>query len=264
MRVVTFLLASITLVAQPKFDVASVKPAAPTAPGFVRPQPGGRFTASSTLRNLIATVYGIFPFQIVGGPEWLATERYEIEAKADGSPTNQEQFQMVRSLLEERFQLKLRHETREAAIYALVTAKNGPKLDAPKEGNCTADTSTASAARTIMKFPCGRLLMGIGEKDGILKGGNVIMSELTRVLSTMMGRPVVDKTGFASAFDVDLHFIPDTGTAGLPNAAVPDAPDPAQATIFTALQEKLGLKLESTKGPVEHLIIDHVEKPSAN
>jgi uncharacterized protein (TIGR03435 family) len=257
-------LVSMTLVAQPKFDVASIKPASPTGPGYVRPQPGGRFTAISTLRTLIQNAYGVFPFQIVGGPEWISTERYEIEAKAEGTPTNREQFQMLQSLLEERFQLKVRHETREAAIYALVAAKNGPKLEAPKEGNCTAETSTPAATRTVMKFPCGRLMMGIGEKDGMLKGGNVIMSELTRVLSTMMGRPVVDKTGFTTAFDVDLHFIPDTGTAGLPNAAVPEVPDPAQATIFTALQEQLGLKLESTKGPVEHLIIEHVEKPSAN
>ena len=89
------------------------------------------------------------------------------------------------------------------------------------------------------------------------------MAELVRALTTMMGRTVIDKTGFTGAFDVEMHFIPDTATAGLPDAD-PSASDAARATIFTALQETLGLKLESTKGPVVLLVIDHVERPTGN
>jgi uncharacterized protein (TIGR03435 family) len=250
---------------RPKFEVAAIKPAGPTGPRFVRPLPGGRLSAMAPVRLLIQNAYSLFPFQIVGGPDWLSSERYEIDAKVDGNPANDELLLMLQSLLEERFQLKTHRETKELPVYSLVPAKNGPRLPPPKEGNCTASGEhlPSTLGRTIISFPCGRLRIGIGGSDSVIKGGNVVMAELIRILSTMMGRTVVDKTGFTGAFDVEMHFIPDTATAGLPDTD-PSAPDPARATIFTALQENLGLKLESTKGAVALLVIDHVERPTGN
>jgi uncharacterized protein (TIGR03435 family) len=154
-------------------------------------------------------------------------------------------------------------------VYYLVAAKNGPKLPASKDTQCIpadAPPSPPSAAgRTIMTIPCGRLMIGIGASGGMIKGGQIAMPELTRILSTMLRRPITDKTGFAGTFDVELKFAPDLATAGLPSGAGgADSSDTSAPTIFMALQENLGLRLESAKGPVETLIIDHVERPSAN
>src|SRR5262249_4322574 len=120
---------------RPKFEVASVKPA--TDQGFqrVRPLPG-RLSAIASVRLLMQNAYTLQPFQIVNAPEWAGSERYEIEAKAAGDPGRTQLFLMLQSLLEDRFQLKTHHETRDLPVYRLVATKGGPKLPAPKEGGC--------------------------------------------------------------------------------------------------------------------------------
>ncbi len=243
--------------------------------GLVRATPGGRVTAEKALlRYIIQNAYRVKPFQLVGGPDWINTAHYDIEARAEGSPSPQQLWVMLQGLLEERFKLKVHRETQQLPVYALVVAKNGLKLRPPKEGSCVERTPGAGqppmppapGSGQPVIGPCGTIIAGGGTAGMRMDGGKIGMSELTRLLSNMLGRPVIDKTGVGGTFDIHLLFSFDPSLAGL--ASDPGRPafaaDPAGPSIFTALQEQLGLKLESTKGPVEVVIVDHVEKPSAN
>jgi uncharacterized protein (TIGR03435 family) len=211
----------------------------------------------------------------VGGPGWIESERYEIEAKAEGTADRAQLFLMLQSLLEDRFQLKIHRETRELPTYSLVATKGGPKLPAPKEGSCvTIDPGAppppppggrmAPPGSAPPVVPCGSINVMLEPSGARMQGGKVPMAELIRTLSMVLGRTVVDKTGYSDLFDVRLDFLPDATTSALPAPPPGAAIDPNQPTILAALQEQLGLKLESTKGPVEVLVIDHVEKPAAN
>lgn len=250
------------------FEVASIKPAATDARGtMIRMMPGGGLTVTNaTLRLLLTLAYDVRDFQVSGGPGWVGSERYDINAKAERSPssdpvpedprkmtdeqrkTNQEQMrQRLQALLAERFQLAIHRETKEAPVYALVVAKNGPKLQESKEGG-------------------PRLMMGRGQ----LNGQGALMEMLATVLSNQLGRPVLDKTGLQGKYDFKLEFTPDPGQAagpfgGLaPGPDAPPPPDPNGPSIFAAIQEQLGLRLDSQKGPVEMIVIDRVEKASEN
>jgi uncharacterized protein (TIGR03435 family) len=250
------------------FEVASIKPAAQDARGtMIRMMPGGALTVTNaTLRLLVTVAYDVRDFQISGGPGWVGSERYDVNAKAEGSAssasvpeyprnitdaqrkTNQEQMrQRLQALLADRFQLTIHRETKEAPVYALVVAKNGPKLQESKEGG-------------------PRLMMGRGQ----LNGQGALMEMLANVLSGQLGRPVLDKTGLQGKYDFKLEFTPDPGQGagpfgGLgPGPDAPPPPDPNGPSLFAAIQEQLGLRLESTKGPVEMIVIDRVEKSSEN
>jgi len=266
--------------AAPRFEVASVKENA-SSPRFmaVRPRAGGLTTENAPLRLLMQNAYGVQAFQISEGPAWIQSEGYDIEAKADGKASRAQILLMLRSLLEDRFQLKLHRETKELPVYALTVAKGGLKLQPPKEGGCipvdpngTLPPPSNAPGQRAPGFPCGRV--GVhGEQLGVrMEGGKVAMPEFTRMLSMVLGRPVIDRTGFAETFDLRLDFTPDEAAGGLPRSAgagdpesPPSAADPGSPpTIFAAIQEQLGLKLESVKGAVEVLVIDHVERPSQN
>lgn len=268
--------------AAPKFEVASIKPTSQQGPdvqglGNVRLLPGGRLVAEKALlRYFIQNAYGVKPFQISGGPAWISSAHYDIDAKAEGSPNNSEMRLMMQALLEDRFKLKLHHETKELPIYELTVAKSGVKLPEPKEGSCISPDPSAPPLPPApgQLIQCGRVLAMIQPSGARMQGGKVSMTELIRVLSNVLGRTVVDKTGFTGTFDVHLEFTPDESLGGLPGplpgpAAAGDSIRSAPSadlhgTIFPALQEQLGLKLESAKGPVEVLVIDRVERPSAN
>jgi uncharacterized protein (TIGR03435 family) len=266
--------------AAPRFEVASVKQST-SHPSFmmVRPRAGGLTAENAPLRLLMQNAYGVQAFQISGGPGWIQSDGYDIEAKGDGKASRDETFLMLRSLLEDRFQLKLHRETKELPVYALTVAKGGLKLQPPKEGSCipvdpngTLPPPSNTPGQRAPGFPCG--MPGVMmEPSGVrIEGGKVAMPDFIRVLSMVLGRPVVDRTGFAETFDLRLDFTPDEAAAGLPRSAGagdPDSPPPAAdpggpPPIFAAIQEQLGLKLESVKGPVEVLVIDHVERPSQN
>jgi uncharacterized protein (TIGR03435 family) len=176
----------------------------------------------------------------------------------------------LQSLLADRFALKVHRETKELPIYELTAAKSGLKLPPFKEGSCV---EVAEGAPLALRppgsnpvIPCGRPLIGF---SGTLNAAKITMADLTQGLATIMGRPVVDRTGFTGPFDVHLSFLPEAA-AGLvppPGMAAPSILptfDPDRPSIFAALQEQLGLRLASTKGPVEVLVIDHVERPSEN
>jgi uncharacterized protein (TIGR03435 family) len=239
---------------RPAFEVASIKPGDPNSEIFrIGNMPGGRFTANNaTLKMLIQTAYDVRSHQISGGPNWLDSAKYDIDAKPDNAtpipdgPAGGPRVRlMLQSLLEDRFNLKLHRELRDEPVYELTIAKGGLKL---KE-----------AANSLKQQQRG---MRIGR--GQLTGTAAPIVILVNVLSQQLGRSVIDKTGLAGQYDFELKWTPDVGQAqGGPADAGPP-PDLGGPSLFTALQEQLGLKLESTKGPVDVLVIDRAEKPSEN
>jgi uncharacterized protein (TIGR03435 family) len=260
--------------ARPQFEVASIKP----SPLFdrimsVRPLPG-RLTANATLRVLMQYAYGVQPFQLVGGPRWLESDYYEIEAKADASANRDQLFRMLQQLLEDRFQLKTHREMRELPVFTLVSNRGGVKLPAPRDGACV-DSPVDAAVEWVgagrMAAPgeippttgrCGSAIVSVSLNGAQMRGGRIAMSEFARTLSIMLGRRVLDKTGFSAPFDLQLDFVPDDTTPAMPPP--PPGSGISGISISQALQEQLGLRLESTKGSVEVVVVDHAERPSAN
>jgi uncharacterized protein (TIGR03435 family) len=229
---------------------------------------GGRLTLTNfPLDRVIRWAYRLQGFQLVGAG-WTSSERFDIVAKAEANPPPDErQLQlMMRTLLTDRFKLTVHSETRELPIYALALAgKLGANLH-PSTMDCAA---VEAAVRTGGAPPAGRAderpLCGINVNGngGYLIAGGLTMPQLASNLSTLIGRVVVDRTGLSGGFDLDLRWTPDqlpqqrVGTLELPPNLDPNGP-----SMFTALQEQLGLKLESTKGPVDLLVMDHVEQPT--
>lgn len=252
-----WLFLSCTLFAQTApqaFTVASVKPNRSSDDRFMlRFLPGGGLTATGvTLEMLIMNAYELAGYQIVGAPGWVGTERWDIEAKTDGVRGTLKRDQldaMLQRLLEDRFQLRTHRQSKKLPAYALVVAKGGPKLK----------PHPADGARPQERF-------GFGSANA----ANVPIAYLAGQLSLGLDRPVLDRTGVQGRYDFTLEWTPASGefspTAfGLPPRAEPPRPvDPNRPSIFTALQEQLGLRLKSTKAPVEILTIDHVELPSEN
>jgi uncharacterized protein (TIGR03435 family) len=268
----------------PQFEVASIKPNK-SGDGriMMQVQPGGRFTAINvTLRILIRNAYRLQDSQIVGGPGWMSDDHFDVVAKAEsgdgpGDPfaaekpgeTTRGQL-MIRALLADRFKLETHEETREMPIYALVPAhadgKLGPQLH-QSETDCNAIVAAARARGAVPppappqpgdRVPCG---MRIG--PGNLTAGSSTMTQFANSLSMFVGRIVEDRTGLAGNFDFNLTWTPDQMPQRPPGAPEPPI-DPNGASIFTALQEQLGLKLDSQKGPVRVLVIDRAEHPTEN
>ncbi len=246
---------------RPAFEVASVKPAPPPTDNRMRvgmSGDAGRVNFSNvTLINIMTRAYNVKDKQILG-PDWLKSERYDIVATLPaGAPRDQIPL-MLQTLLEDRFKLALHRETKVLPIYALVVGKNGPKLH----------QANAEGGLRVSMGPKGRKMTG-----------SVSIARLADTLSAFMDRPVLDLTELKGNFDIDLDWTPDGQTGG-PGFFGPGgggrppegggegkaAPDNADApSIFTAVQEKLGLRLEGRKSPVDILIIDHAERvPTEN
>jgi uncharacterized protein (TIGR03435 family) len=267
---------------QPAFDAASIKLNKLGAARSGRLAPGRIEQTSVTLRDLIAMAYG--PQEISGAPNWIDTDRFDVMATggftlagflpgSDGSPPVV--YMMLRSLLTERFKLAIHVATEERPIYALVTArpdkKPGERLHAT-DVDCNAYLAAlarggpppAPPPGARPGPPCSRR----GNMPGRMAGNSISMAQLADALSSAAGRPVFDRTGLAGNFDVDLEWTPALGTQGSVGApgidasSAPPAGDPPP--LFTALEDQLGLKLESTRGPVEILVVDHVEHPTAD
>jgi uncharacterized protein (TIGR03435 family) len=248
---------------RPSFQVASVKLNTDNPPNHMqRPLPGGRWSAkNATVAMMIVTAYKVQRYQVVGGPSWMESDGFDVEAKADPDVRVPQLLLMLQSLLADRFKLALHRETRELPVYNLVAAK-GAFNPPPPDPACAEPDTAVPAARGAM--PCRNLRIGM---SGSVDGGNAPMSQLVATLAAIVGRPVIDQTGFTGTLDVHLKFAPDQLTQGLPGGAVsvaPPEPDPSRPDILSALQEQLGLRLTSSKGPVEVLVIDHVERPTAN
>jgi uncharacterized protein (TIGR03435 family) len=238
-------LAALTLAQTPasakraEFEVASIKPTA-TKDGsltFDFP-PGGRFSCRNlTVPHLLRIAYELQDYQISGGPGWIGSAGFDIEARAAASTdglTHEQVREMLQALLADRFHLVLHRETRQLPIYALVAGKTRPRLQ-------PADSSAAPFR---------------GGKMGQLSAKKMSMTELANVLTFDLKRPVRDETGLKGDFAFTLEWTPGLGES--------DSGPSSRPSLFAAVREQLGLKLESTKGPVEVLVVDSVEKPSEN
>ncbi len=242
-----------------QFDVASIKPNESGANIVeVRLVPGGRLVARNTnVTALITSAWNIRNFQLADAPGWAGSLRYDIDAQGPAGLTENEMSQMLQLLLAERFQLKVHKETREMPVYVLMPARNGSKLQPAAGGNCFQVTPGVPLP-TADARPCG----GFNMMPGHMTGAKVTMERFTGALSRYLGRVVTDKTGLTSSYDITLQWTPDDTEAFLRGLAQPA--DESGPSLFTAIQEQLGLRLEAQKGPVEMLVIDRVEKPSAN
>jgi uncharacterized protein (TIGR03435 family) len=226
----------------PRFEVASIRlnPAKTSIGNHFEPQ---RMSWTGVpLRMLIQSAYGVRPYQLVGGPGWLDTDRWDIDAKTEAPNTTMEKFRMLQPLLADRFQLKIHRETRELPRYTLTIAKGGHKLKQPNP-----DDPATSGLRT---------------DDGSLIGRKYRLQDLIGWLALSLGGPLEDKTGITGQYDFELRWNPDYGQA----AAAGDAglPSDSGVSIFTAIQEQMGLKLEAGKGPLGVIVIDSVQKASGN
>jgi len=266
----------------PVFEVASVKPNK-SGEGFIRfgMQPGGRFTAQNVpMRELIRFAYNVQPFQIEGGPAWMNSDRFDVTAKAEGeiAPVGPGQTGpvqlMMRSLLEDRFKLKVHRETKEMPIYALVLARSDGRLGSqiePSKVDCAAMRGRGAGPGGGGRGgpPPGPPKPGERPECGMFMGpasvgaGDVPLQQLAQLLSGRVNRVVLDKTGLTGRYSFNLEFTPDQAPPGgfqlngAPVSINPDGP-----SLFTALQEQLGLKLDAQRGPVETLVVDSVEQPT--
>jgi len=242
--------AAVALGQRLQFEVASVKPSnSEDRRPFFDFQNAGQFRAANvTVRRLIQTAYRIKDYQISGGPSWLGSDLYDVTAKPETPPTQEQLMLMIQSLLAERFQLVLRRDSKEMPVYGLVVTKNGPKLKAGDE-----------SAPKIIRV-----------RRGLLTAPQGNMPMLADQLSNVLGRAVIDRTGLSGRYDLKLEWVPDEyqvamfGAMGVPEGFGAPPPDWHGPTLFTALEEQLGLRLESQKGSVEMFAIEHIERPSAN
>jgi uncharacterized protein (TIGR03435 family) len=270
---------------KPSFEVATVKP---NATGDNRiailGQPGGRFVVTgASLKLLIGFAYRVQDFQISGGPSWINTDRWNIEARAEeGSipppkgppdPNVPDPFQLrVQSLIEDRFQLKTHRETKEFPVYELVVARGGSKMKLSEDQSPFRPPERGAAPPPPPQrggpMPRGSMRMGRGS----LEASGVPLSNFIQALSSQLGRTVIDKTDLKGLYDIKLQWTPDVGQGagpfgpGGPGGPEPPPPPPdvPGPSIFTAVQEQLGLRLDSTKGPADALVIDSAQKPSEN
>ena len=188
-----------------------------------------------TLKGMIQYAYGVRDFQVSGGPSWVASDRYDVVAKPETAQKPEVFQQMLQNFLADRFQLRVHKEAIDAPIYVLSVAKNGPIL-------------TPAAVRESG---------GMNISGSKMTATGVGMEQLVTTLSTMVRRQVVDRTGLEGRYDFQLNYSPDLGLSTSHDSLTDSGP-----SIFTALQEQLGLRLDSSKGPVESVVINHAEKPT--
>jgi uncharacterized protein (TIGR03435 family) len=247
-----------------KYDVASIKPSKRSGGVFfvgMEDTPDGFTATNFPLKSLIASAYGVQSYEVFGAPGWLGSEEYDIEAKMDGSvvdallklSTNDrtlERQHMLQALLLDRLKLTIHHETKELQTYTLVIAKNGPKLQESKPGDTNSNESLGASGGSVGAGVLAMVALGGTE---IATGKAVPIANLVRNLTGFLSCPVLDKTGLTGVYDIKLQWTEDNNQT-----------DPNGPSLFTAIQDQLGLKLESRKGPAEVIVIDHVERPSGN
>jgi len=233
---------------RPAFEVATIKRNTSAAEGASVRGNAGRLTITNNpLRNIIRNAWGLQGFQIVGGPDWMDTDRWDIVAKVEPGAERQNVMPMVQNLLADRFKLVTHQETRALPIYVLVFARAdhvfGPKLHASTI-DCQKEMS-AAIARGGPPGPNSPLLCGIRSLPGHMQMNAAGITNFIRNLSQIAGRQIVDGTGLTGGFDADLTW--NDSEEG--------------PSLFTAIQEQLGLKLDAQRGPVEVLVIDSAQRP---
>ena len=268
MRLLALLLALAAQAAPASFEVASVKPHDPANPRtMMAADASGRFTAVGISPvMLIRTTFGLQEDQVVGGPEWLRSARFDITAKAADGTSPTAMGPMLQALLADRFQLTSHRETRELPVFAVVKARGdgqlGPRLVA---NGCTWDFTKPPAPPKPGEARCG----GISEGVGRMSLNAIPIPVFLQYLAPKVNRVIVDRTGLTGNFDIELQWTPDNlppRPAGLP-ADQPlringESIDPNGPSLFTAMQEQLGLKLDGARAPVEVLVVDRIERPA--
>jgi uncharacterized protein (TIGR03435 family) len=232
-------IAALTLAAQ-EFEVVSIRPSVPDNSRNINTDKGFFRTHNAQVKRLIANAYDIDIGQIFGGPPWLESEGFDINAKIPeefAQRTRQTVPQMIQNMLAGQFKLVIHREPRQVSGYILVVAKSGPKME---------------PAKTDQKGS------GMSTNNTHMKATNTSMETLARHLSNDTGKLVVDRTGLTSRYDFELDWAPDRVQSS------PEASTDTRPSIFTALQEQLGLKLESAKVTVSAIVIDRIEKPESN
>lgn len=254
--------------AAPSFDVASIKQgSADENGGGYNFEPGGRMVIKKfSVKNLVMVAWHVQEFQVEAPAAWMDSTRYDIEAIASGNPTNDQSRLMLQTLLAERFHLTLRRESKQLPIFVLRrTGALKAGLAPIKDPKCTPTDEDFPALVPGEKPPCRitfRLINSPDDGTAMLVQGTTSVSVISRTLSTIVERQVTDDTNLSGAFNLQLTFRPDdfSGRA----APAPGGADSTASSIFTAVQEQLGLKLDSEKGPVDVLVIDHAEPPTPN
>jgi uncharacterized protein (TIGR03435 family) len=250
---------SLSLLAQspppkpPAFEVASIKRNTSANEAASMTINAGRLIIrSGPLRAIIRSAFGLQAFQVVDGPNWIDTDRWDVTAKAEAGAERQPMGPMVQSLLADRFKLVAHKETRDLPVYALVFARQdhafGPKLHASST-DCQKEVSAVIARTGRPTSPDAPPLCGIRSRSGHIElNATRISPNFIRTLAPITGRSVVDKTGLTGVYDAELVW--NDSEEG--------------PSLFTAIQEQLGLKLEAQRGPVDVLVIDHVERPTSD
>jgi uncharacterized protein (TIGR03435 family) len=249
----------------PAYELAAIKPSKPGIGSRILFTADGVTATRFTLKAMIKMAYRINDDQITGGPKWIDSDTYDLEAKVDSSEVAEfskldenQRSQMFQNLLTERFRLGIHRETRDLPVYVLTIAKNGPKVQEAKPGDTYPDG---------FKGPDGKPFGHAGPMswgNGRLTGQGIPLAQMAAALSQQLGRTVQDRTELKGNYDIKLEWTPDEPQRPQPgpeNALATDSPSPS---LFTAIQEQLGLKLESRKAPVEILVIDHAEPPPEN
>jgi uncharacterized protein (TIGR03435 family) len=277
----------------PKWEAVSIKPCMDQNNGGRGrgggPSPGRLNMPCFPVKFFIQSAYDLFAsghgvkgaitsnsrtVPIEGGPSWINSDLYEITAKAEGTPARETmQGPMLQALLEDRFHLRIHREIGEMPLYALTVAKGGPKLEPFEEGSCFTPQPGTPLPPPDKFRPCGGILFRRNGPVQILEMWGMTLGKISQNLTwNVVDRQVIDKTGIAGTFNIHLEFAPDTATpGGVPGRdGVPGgvggvvAADPSGPSIFTAIQEQLGLKLEATRGPGQFLVIDSIERPTEN
>lgn len=245
--------------------VASVKPDGDVqARSFSEYSKGGRLTATAvTAASLVRIAYRLQSYQLVGAPGWIYNQHYDITANVDGSPAPSQQV-LLRAILKDRFKLLAHQETRDMPVFALVVARADGKLG-PQLSKSSFDCAAYSAGPHPPPEP-GRTpncATRIGPRT--LSGKGISMATLAASLAPFVSRFTVDKTGLTGGYDLELTWTPDPVTANPAANPMPDVPaDALGPSVFVAVQQQLGLKLVTRRGPVSVLVLDHIEEPSEN
>ena len=254
-------------VARPGFEVASIRPhESSDNKAFVQALQGRLVMQNFSLKQLILFAYDVPNNQVSGVQSWMDSIRYDIQATTESNATvKQVEGPMLQVLLEGRFHLKVNRETMDRPVYALTVDKGGLKMQPSQGGSCTPyfmDSPPPTPPNTPRLVYCDFPRLAGDGINWTLDGTGVSVGKLANTLSRSgLDRPVIDRTGLSGGFDLHLKWAGDV-PEGAPGSGT--VADPTGVSIFTALKEQLGLKLEATKGPVEVLVIDHVEKPSEN
>ena len=264
----------------PKYDVASIKPSSPNARGFMlMMMPDGIDLKDTPPQTLLQMAFDVQPDRIVGAPDWVRSRHFDVNAKVSPEDvpklaklTMDQRRAMLLPLLAERFGLKYHHEKRELPIYSLVVAKGGPRLTASKVGNRGPGRATppsrgdAPPAADEPPGEGGSVGEGMRIRTGSIQSRGGSIAFLANALSGMVGRSVVDKTGLTGDYDFSLRWTPDEGMRALPGSEEGGGPsaDPGGPTLFSAIEEQLGLKLQPEKGLVDVIVIDRIDLPTKN